>query len=85
MCRTSPPPLRKDESVVKHSEMKWSAKIDWSRLPQHYNEAEEVFYRLEYQAELKCSAGVADLALLHKGKRQATRNVQVEYFDKADV
>lgn len=85
MCKASPPPSRKDDSVTKHSELKWAAKIDWSKLPQRHFRDDEEFYELEFQAEMKCSSGVTDLAILHKGRRQATRNVQVEYFDKADV
>lgn len=85
MCRTSPPPSRKDHSVVKYSEVNWTANIKWGTLPKRFNTQNDEFYELEFQAVMQCSSGVTDLAIMHKGKRQATKNVQVEFFDKADL
>ncbi|KAJ4418730.1 hypothetical protein N0V82_005403 [Gnomoniopsis sp. IMI 355080] len=85
MCRTSPPPSRKEKSVVKYSEMKWTANIHWSKLPKRYNTVNDEFYEVEFQAVMQCSSGVTDLAVLHKGRKQATKNVQVEFFDRADL
>lgn len=85
MCKTSPPPSRMDESVVKYAEVKWTAKIDVNKLPTWVNNREEEYAQLEYVAEMKCSAGTTEFSVLHKGKRQATKNVQVDFHDKADI
>ncbi|KAJ4396182.1 hypothetical protein N0V93_000401 [Gnomoniopsis smithogilvyi] len=85
MCKTSPPPSRMDESVVKYSEMKWTSNIYWNRLPQFHNREGKPFYELNFQAVMQRSSGFTDLAIMRNGKRQATKNVQVEFFDKADL
>lgn len=85
MCRESPPPSRKDGSVVKYSDMRWTTKIQWDKLPQRENQDGKRFYELEFQAVMQRSSGFTDISILRNGKKQAAKNVEVEFFDKADV
>lgn len=85
MCRKSPPPSRKDDSVVAYSEMTWTTRIQWDKLPQIQNRDGKMFYELEFHTVMQRSSGFTDIAVMRNGKKQAAKNVEVEFFDKADV
>lgn len=85
MCKESPPPSRKDNSVVTYSEMNWTTKIQWDKLPQRQNQNGKMFYELEFQTVMQRSSGFTDISVLRNGRKQAAKNVEVEFFDKADV
>lgn len=85
MCFSSPPPTRRDESVTKHSEMTWTAKVHWDRLPRSVNNQNEEFHELEFQTEMGCPGGATELSVLHKGARVAKSNIKVEYRDRANI
>lgn len=85
MCKTWPPPDRKDESVTKHSEVTWDPKIDMTELPLVDAEHETSFRRLDFIAEMKSSGGSTEFGIFHDGKRQAVTSVSVEFHDHADI
>lgn len=85
MSRELPPPSRKDDSVVKYSDMKWATKIQWDKLPQRENQNGKRFYELEFQAVMQRSSGFTEMYIMRNGKKQAAKNVEVEFFDKANV
>ncbi|KAF3767181.1 hypothetical protein M406DRAFT_39804 [Cryphonectria parasitica EP155] len=84
-CEASPPPSRMDETVIMHSEVKWTAKIDMGRLPVFINNRGEEFYQLDYATEMRCSGGSTEFAIFHNGKRQGAKNVSVDFYDHADI
>lgn len=84
MSKASPPPWRRDDSVFKHSEVKWTAKINTDRLSKFVNNQNESFLQLDFIAEMKCSGGSTEFAIFHNGRRQAAKNVSVEFHDHAD-
>lgn len=85
MSKASPPPSRKDDSVFKHSEVKWTAKINMDRLTKFVNNQGKSFLQLDFIAEMKCSGGSTEFSILHNGRRQAAKNVSVEFHDHADI
>lgn len=85
MTKTSPPPSRKDESVFKHCEVKWATKIDTGRLPVFINNQGKSFSQLDFAAEMKCGGGSTEFAIFHNGRRQATKNVTVEFHDHTSI
>lgn len=85
MSKRSPPPSRRDESVTMHSKVNWNAKVDTDRLAIFVNRQGKTFRQLDFAAEMKCSGGSTEFAIFHNGKRLASKNVSVEYHDRADL
>lgn len=85
MSRASPPPSRMDESVLKHSEVGWNAKINLDSLPTFINNQNKSFMQIDYAAEMKCSGGSTEFYIFHNGRRQAVKNVSVEFHDQGRV
>lgn len=86
ICKKSPPPTRRDGSVTKFSEVKWDANIDLEELPLLNSSRSTHLRRLDYRVEMKRKGGSsAEFSIFHEGKRQATKDVSVEFHDRADV
>jgi hypothetical protein len=73
------PSKRQDNTVEKLCTIKWDAKIDTTSLPTYTNKLGKVYYKLAYELEMTCAAGSVDFAIYHNGKRQASKNVVVDY------
>lgn len=85
MCFEKTPPTRRDDTVFKHSSMKWTAKVHWDKLPRYVNNEDQEFHELDFQAEVVCSGGATEMSVVHKGRRVAKNNVEVVYHDKANI
>jgi hypothetical protein len=79
MTKVSPPPQRWHVSVEKLCEIRWDTDIDITTLPTFTNEIGKVFYELNFEVEMTCVAGSLDFAVYHKGKRQGSKHVVVDY------
>lgn len=79
--KASPPPSRKDASVTKHCDVKWNLKVDRAKLPVFINNEGQSFSQLDFATEMKCSGGSTEFVVLHNGRRQAAKNVKVEFHD----
>lgn len=79
------PPDRKDESVREAFRLTWDMQIDWESLPLFINNQQKTFRKLEYEVEMKCSAGATSFAIYHGGYKQVGRNVDLTVYETADV
>lgn len=59
--------------------LQWDTEIDACSLPTYTNSLGKVFYDLEFDVEMTCIAGSVDFAVYHKGKRQGSKHVAVDY------
>lgn len=85
MTKAQPPPSRRDDSVTKLCEVKWDTWIDMTKLPLFINNEGISFPRLDFTAEMKFTSGSIEFFIIHKGKRQASKNVTVEFYDNGDI
>jgi hypothetical protein len=74
-----PPSNRWDDGVRVLCRIKWDTKIDISSLPTFTNSLGQVYYELHYDVEMTCTGGSLDFAVYHKGVRQGSKNVVVDY------
>lgn len=78
---SAPPSRRKDASVIKHCDVKWNPKIDFDTLERLVNNRGLSFWKLHYITEMSYVGGVMEFRILHDGKKQATKDVSVEFED----
>lgn len=75
------PSNRKDESVTKIAEITWNVEVDWDSLETFENDLEKSFKTLEYNVEMKRSAGATAFSIYHRGRKQASKDVALKLYD----
>lgn len=78
------PPARKDDSVVRDTEITWDIQVDWESLEIFVNRKGKTYRKLEYTVEMKCTAGATAFSVHHGGYRQASRHVALKFHESAD-
>ncbi|KAK4226714.1 hypothetical protein QBC38DRAFT_528177 [Podospora fimiseda] len=80
MSKASTPPKRsKDPSVHKLCTIKWDVKVDIASLPTWTNPIGKVYHRLDFTIQMTTSGGYLDFVIYHRGKRQGSQHVVVEF------
>ncbi|KAI3391752.1 hypothetical protein diail_6846 [Diaporthe ilicicola] len=85
MSKAKNPPTRKDGSLTKLCEVRWTKRIDEEELDVFVNRNGKEFRRMNFTAEMKCSGGAVEVVIVHNGKRQAQENVSVDFQDHGGV
>lgn len=85
MSRANDPPTRKDDTVTKLCEVIWDTQVKIDLLPLYVNNDNKTFAQLDFVAEMKCNSSSIEFSILHNGRRQASKNVKVEFCDRADL
>lgn len=75
------PSNRKDESVTKVAEITWVVRVDWDSLETFENDLGKSFNTLDYNVEMKRSAGATAFSIYHRGRKQASKNVALKFYD----
>lgn len=77
---TRPPPSRVyDAGVHKLCTVKWNEPLLIGYLPTKTNRRGLTYHEIWHEIEMTFSGGIAEFAVIYKGKRVASHSVQVEY------
>ena len=80
------PPARMDDSVKEVFKLTWNnIHFDWESLEIFINDRQKTFRKVEYTVEMKCSAGTPVLSIYHAGYKQSMKDVDLEFYETADI
>jgi hypothetical protein len=72
-------PSRRDSTVHRLCTIKWNKAIEVVLLPTWTNKLGKVYYKLDYEVEMRYDDGTADFTVYHNGKKVGGQNVAVKF------
>lgn len=85
MSRARPPPKQWDTSVINFCDVKWDTTVDITTLPPFTSPAGKIYSELSYEIEMTCTGGSIEVGVFRDGKRQASKNISVDFQDRGGL
>lgn len=85
MSRSASPPIHKDSSVIQFCKITWDYSVDISSLPPVAAPSGKIWSRLNYQIAMTCTGGSIEVDVIHAGKKQASKNISLDFQDHGDI